>query len=128
MRHEQNRPLLRIRPLAQLHKRINEVRCVVADTILRCHGPEMNNVSVVAEREDARSRYVVLEEVNGPEYAVFGGPCCFAVSCETVDEDDAVFGTYFSIVASFYFSYSPVSLSVGGLRTKTYSATASSES
>ena len=64
---------------------------MVANTIVRCHRPEMRNVCIVAECEDAGSWNVAREELLGPENTrTLMRPSILTVASDPMNEYDAV--------------------------------------
>jgi len=64
---------------------------VVANTIVRCHRPEMRNVRIVAECEDAGIRNIAPEELLGPEDTrTLMRPSILTVSSDPMNEYDTV--------------------------------------
>ena len=70
---------------------------MVADSVLRDHGPPVRNIRVVSERQDSGPGDLLREECGGPcSLSAWSGPGFVAVASEAVDEDDACEGSLIS--------------------------------
>src|SRR2546430_2348166 len=80
----------RLHSLAQLCQTIDKILCVVGNAVLGCHRPEMDNISIISERQYSGPGDVLLEERLQPKDPGFlVGPCCFSIAGKAVDEHDA---------------------------------------
>ena len=62
---------------------------MIADRILRCHGPKIDHIRIVAVHDDPCLRKIVGEQGFGPAgRSTFCSPCRLSIARQTVNKHD----------------------------------------